>query len=483
MRVGSKYKGQVVNFLTPFFHDVHHEGSNSKRQGKGNISFKDGKFPSAIGHYTQAILEDPKDWTFPLNRAAAYLKLGKNEDAERDCTTVLTLNTSNVKAFFRRAQARRGLEKLAEAQEDLEQAISLDPSNQLVKTELSAIKDLLWKKAASEIVHPMRRRVPITIIESATDETQKATVSASDSRSKIPSSSTKISEKVITNHASPSHPTPTDPLAAPRSPEASATITPVPPSPQDSSKPKSSFQEAKRARNEKEGNISRVGGGIFRASGKNTIFTPRSTTGGDGGNKNEQDTNPKDTKDTEGSPAPTWGVDVHLGTAATTLFEFTRGWNRLSGSSVEEKLRYIMVITPSSFPNMIQNSLEPPLLTGIFRTFHEALDELRVSSSSPSPSTSTSSSSPSSSSELASPAYLNISSLIAAVLRAFLNVRRIRTVVMFLSLGERKMMGRVAEDVFRHFDEGELEGRTLGVQGDVAEENRKALVAWRSMLK
>ncbi|KAJ3806658.1 hypothetical protein F5876DRAFT_49605, partial [Lentinula aff. lateritia] len=419
---------------------------------QGNISFKDGKFPSAIGHYTQAILEDPKDWTFPLNRAAAYLKLGKNEDAERDCTTVLTLNTSNVKAFFRRAQARRGLEKLAEAQEDLEQAISLDPSNQLVKTELSAIKDLLWKKAASEIVHPMRRRVPITIIESATDETQKATVSASDSRS----------------------------------PEATATITPVPPvppSPQDSSKPKSSFQEAKRARNEKEGNISRVGGGIFRASGKNTIFTPRSTTGGDGGNKNEQDANPKDTKDTEGSPAPTWGVDVHLGTAATTLFEFTRGWNRLSGSSVEEKLRYIMVITPSSFPNMIQNSLEPPLLTGIFRTFHEALDELRVSSSSPSPSTSTSSSSPSSSSELASPAYLNISSLIAAVLRAFLNVRRIRTVVMFLSLGERKMMGGVAEDVFRHFDEGELEGRTLGVQGDVAEENRKALVAWRSMLK
>ncbi|KAJ3910455.1 hypothetical protein F5879DRAFT_983882 [Lentinula edodes] len=442
----------------------------------GNISFKNGDFPSAIGHYTQAILEDPKDWTFPLNRAAAYLKLGKNEDAERDCTTVLTLNTSNVKAFFRRAQARRGLEKLAEAQEDLEQAISLDPSNQSVKTELSAIKDLLWKKAASEIVHPMRRRVPIKIIESASDETQKATVSVKDSRSKISSSSTHPSEKVITNHASPSHSIPTDPLAAPKSPEATATITPVPPSPQDSLKPKSSFQEAKRARNEKEGNISRVGGGIFRASGKNTIFT-RSTTGGD---KNEQDANPKDTKDAEGSPAPAWGADVHLGTATTTLFEFTRGWSRLSGSSVEEKFRYIMTVAPSSFPNMIQNSLEPPLLTGMFKTFHEALDELRVSSVSPSPSTSTSSSSPSSS----SPAYLKISSLIAAVLRAFLNVRRIRIVVMFLSPGERKMMGGVAEDVFRHFDEGAMEGRTLGAQGeDVAEENRKALVAWRSMLK
>jgi hypothetical protein len=39
----------------------------------------------------------------------------RNEDAERDCTTVLGLSNKNVKALFRRAQARTALRKLGEA--------------------------------------------------------------------------------------------------------------------------------------------------------------------------------------------------------------------------------------------------------------------------------------------------------------------------------------------------------------------------------
>ncbi|THH19349.1 hypothetical protein EW146_g1818 [Bondarzewia mesenterica] len=52
-----------------------------------------------------------------LNRAAAYLKLGKNEDAERDCGEVLSLSPKNVKALFRCGQARIELQKLAEARQ------------------------------------------------------------------------------------------------------------------------------------------------------------------------------------------------------------------------------------------------------------------------------------------------------------------------------------------------------------------------------
>lgn len=44
---------------------------------KGNEAFKAGDYPSAIGHYTEAILADKSNPTYPLNRAAAYLKLGK----------------------------------------------------------------------------------------------------------------------------------------------------------------------------------------------------------------------------------------------------------------------------------------------------------------------------------------------------------------------------------------------------------------------
>lgn len=44
---------------------------------QGNAAFKSGAFPEAIGHYTTAILADRSDPTYLLNRAAAYLKLGK----------------------------------------------------------------------------------------------------------------------------------------------------------------------------------------------------------------------------------------------------------------------------------------------------------------------------------------------------------------------------------------------------------------------
>ncbi|KZT11767.1 TPR-like protein [Laetiporus sulphureus 93-53] len=84
---------------------------------KGNAAFKAGDFTTAVGHYSAAIVADSSDPTFPLNRAAAYLKLGKNQDAERDCSTVLRLDARNVKALFRRGQAKVALQKLREAQD------------------------------------------------------------------------------------------------------------------------------------------------------------------------------------------------------------------------------------------------------------------------------------------------------------------------------------------------------------------------------
>lgn len=106
------------------------------RLRQGNAAFKAADYPTAIGHYTDAILADSSDHTFFLNRAAAYLKLGKyvhsqstqkllhaaewmflrSKDAERDCTKVLASNPNNVKALFRRGQARRVLGNLDDAQ-------------------------------------------------------------------------------------------------------------------------------------------------------------------------------------------------------------------------------------------------------------------------------------------------------------------------------------------------------------------------------
>jgi len=46
-----------------------------KAKDLGNASFKSGEYAVAVGHYTTAILADPQNPTYPLNRAAAYLKL------------------------------------------------------------------------------------------------------------------------------------------------------------------------------------------------------------------------------------------------------------------------------------------------------------------------------------------------------------------------------------------------------------------------
>ncbi|KIP04334.1 hypothetical protein PHLGIDRAFT_76108, partial [Phlebiopsis gigantea 11061_1 CR5-6] len=96
----------------------------------GNAAFKAGDFPAAIGHYTAAVIADPKNPTYTLNRAAAYLKLGKHVDAERDCDATIKLDSKNVKAWFRRGQARSGQEKFMEAREGTEPSAAPDPTSQ-----------------------------------------------------------------------------------------------------------------------------------------------------------------------------------------------------------------------------------------------------------------------------------------------------------------------------------------------------------------
>ena len=57
------------------------------------------------------------------NRAMAYLKMGRYGDAERDCSAALELDALYLKAWQRRATARRVQGKLPEAVADFEQAL------------------------------------------------------------------------------------------------------------------------------------------------------------------------------------------------------------------------------------------------------------------------------------------------------------------------------------------------------------------------
>ncbi|KAK1232172.1 hypothetical protein PQX77_004684 [Marasmius sp. AFHP31] len=356
---------------------------------KGNAAFKAGDYATAVGHYSAAIIHDRNDFTLPLNRAAAYLKLGKNEDASRDCTTVLSLNPSNVKALFRRGQARVDMDKLTEAREDFEAAAKIEPNNQSVKDELEKIRQKFAKSTAVqgkpaprkplEIAPGVRRRVPITIIES---------------ESATPSSSTPT--LVSDPKPAPSAPTPPEPVPTLDSALPSQEPTPSEPAP---AAPKT-FQDAKKARDEAKP-PPRVGGGIFRASGKNTIFAR-------GDPATQQTPVP--------APSPTSLSQPITVKSFATLFDFNKAWS--STTSTVDRYQLINNIQPSNYSAFFKTSLEPTLLIAIIQVYSDFL------SSQP-----------------------NAVAQIKRSMEGFLQVPRITTLALFLSREEKERVVQLLEKV------------------------------------
>ncbi|KAI9446066.1 hypothetical protein H4582DRAFT_1903207 [Lactarius indigo] len=184
-----------------------------------------------------ATIADPSDPTYFLNRAAAYLKLSKYEDAERDCTTVLNLsNNKNVKAFFRRAQARVSLQKLGEAHNELVRVDEL-----IVSKKGKAVCSLVLNSPCSAINFRRAASHAPRLVDS-------------DAPAK-----TKPTERPLEPHQL------APPLHILLNPKPTACT---------------SFKEAKQVRDEKS--VGRVGGGIFRVSGNDPAHpqTRQSTTRG-----------------------------------------------------------------------------------------------------------------------------------------------------------------------------------------------------------
>ncbi|KAJ6601386.1 hypothetical protein DFH09DRAFT_1355547 [Mycena vulgaris] len=432
---------------------------------KGNAAFKAGDYPTAIGHYSAAIHADRTDATFPLNRAAAYLKLGKNEDAERDCSTVLALSKGNVKALFRRAQARVAMGKLSEAQTDLNEATKLEPANQSVKQELSKVAELIQQSAKKSKTlpadvspakpTPKRRRIPITIVEADGRRTTPTPVDVPSASSmpkttpkpsSTPAPTTKKSTEP-TNLMNPvsSRPLNTAPPSATTSSSASAS-TPAPAAPQPTPQPKPSFKDAKSARESSK--PSRVGGGIFRASGESTIFAPREGKAAPAKQeatvpaaKQDSPSGVPTTKEEAAPPPPLAPVPTPPAPAPAqpsapvqtsapaqtpapappsaaapaakikspmTLFDFTRAWERAPAPAA--RLALLSQIPPDALPALFQTSLEPAV-------FAEAVDALGAAAAGEGVGVDTA----------AAEAYL----------RAFARVPRFGTVVRFLSRAEK----------------------------------------------
>ncbi|KAF8006789.1 hypothetical protein BT93_K0949 [Corymbia citriodora subsp. variegata] len=126
-----------------------------KKKEEGNVLFKAGKYARASKRYEKAVKYIEYDTAFSedekkqakalkvacnLNDAACKLKLKDYKEAEKLCTKVLELDSRNVKALYRRAQAYIQLADLDLAEFDIKKALEIDPDNRDVKLEYKVLK-------------------------------------------------------------------------------------------------------------------------------------------------------------------------------------------------------------------------------------------------------------------------------------------------------------------------------------------------------
>ncbi|KAL3020330.1 hypothetical protein AAZX31_05G138900 [Glycine max] len=126
-----------------------------KKKEEGNAFFKVGKYERASKRYEKAIKFVEYDSSFSdeekqqtkalkiicnLNNAACKLKLKDYKQAEKMCTKVLELDSRNVKALYRRAQAYLHLVDLDLAEMDIKKALEIEPNNRDVKMEYKILK-------------------------------------------------------------------------------------------------------------------------------------------------------------------------------------------------------------------------------------------------------------------------------------------------------------------------------------------------------
>ncbi|MQL70377.1 hypothetical protein Taro_002706 [Colocasia esculenta] len=127
-----------------------------KKKEEGNVLFKLGKYAKASKRYEKGAKFIEYDSSFSeeekkqskvlkvscnLNNAACKLKLKDYKEAEKLCTKVLEIESRNVKALYRRAQAYIHIADLDLAELDIKKALDIDPNNRDVKLEYKTLKD------------------------------------------------------------------------------------------------------------------------------------------------------------------------------------------------------------------------------------------------------------------------------------------------------------------------------------------------------
>jgi len=124
--------------------DVEKVSSASLSKERGNAAFKEGRLDRAVKLYEKAVSCVSYDKSFAdelkaasrdirksshLNIAAAHLKKEDWKEVVKHCEKVLEIESDNIKALYRRAQAYLHTQDLLEADLDVKRALNLQPEN------------------------------------------------------------------------------------------------------------------------------------------------------------------------------------------------------------------------------------------------------------------------------------------------------------------------------------------------------------------
>nr|XP_054353619.1 sperm-associated antigen 1 isoform X4 [Pongo pygmaeus] len=139
---------------------------------EGNQCVNDKNYKDALSKYSECLKINNKECAIYTNRALCYLKLCQFEEAKQDCDQALQLADGNVKAFYRRALAHKGLKNYQKSLIDLNKVILLDPSIIEAKMELEEVTRLLnlKDKTASFNKEKERRKIEIQEVNEGKEE-------------------------------------------------------------------------------------------------------------------------------------------------------------------------------------------------------------------------------------------------------------------------------------------------------------------------
>ncbi|XP_028409356.1 protein SGT1 homolog [Dendronephthya gigantea] len=97
---------------------------------EGNEAFADDDYIEAIKKYTSAIEQNAQNPKYYNQRANAFIKLGKYQDALADTSSSIELDATNAKAFLRKGIAHFHLKEFMNAKEAFENALKLEDSEE-----------------------------------------------------------------------------------------------------------------------------------------------------------------------------------------------------------------------------------------------------------------------------------------------------------------------------------------------------------------